>query len=453
MNASLTREELLAAAECLGRRGNPGLAFREETSGAYVTFEERAVESAGLGRETGVNLSLRSLGGERVAVISVPLSGQLLESAQALAANTPLPSPPKRGLSATAPSNDLPPLDKIARLCADLDAAARSVSPRVVQVRVVFRQTIRRIEIGRSDGLYAEDEQRGLYLSVLVSAKKGRLIQTGYEALGGSGGWELLDAFPPEEAARLAANRAVSLLGARKPPGGSMCVVLSSSAGGTMIHEAVGHGLEADLVDEGHSLYRGKIGQKVASELITVVDDPTLEGRRGSYGVDDEGVPAGSTLLVEGGTLKGWLHSLSTAGKAGAPPTGNGRRESYRHRAIPRMSNTLILPGAHDPEKILRETANGLFVTRMGGGQVDTVSGDFVFEVSEGFMIEGGKVGEPVRGATLTGNGPQVLLSIDRVGSDLGFGLGTCGKDGQGVPVSDAQPTLRIPSLIVGGGE
>jgi TldD protein len=189
----------------------------------------------------------------------------------------------------------------------------------------------------------------------------------------------------------------------------------------------------------------------VASEAITILDDPTLPGRRGSYRFDDEGTPAGPTLLVERGVLRGLLHSRATALDMGCAPDGHGRRESFRHSPIPRMANTFIAPGALPPEAVLRATPRGLYVTRMGGGEVDTLSGDFVFEVAEGFRIEGGEVAEPLRGATLVGNGPAVLAAIDLVGSDLGFSLGTCGKDGQAAPVADAQPTLRIPEIVVGG--
>jgi len=218
-----------------------------------------------------------------------------------------------------------------------------------------------------------------------------------------------------------------------------------------MIHEAIGHGLEADLTQMGLSVYSGRIGEEIASPLVDVVDDATLANKRGSYVFDDEGVNAQRTLLVEKGVLKGYLYDRLSAMKDHTQSTGNGRRESYRSRPIPRMSNTFILPGNMSPEEIVHSTAKGIFVKKMGGGQVNTVNGDFVFEVSEGYLIENGKVGEAVRGATLTGNGPQLLKEIDMVGDDFGFGIGTCGKDGQGVPVSDAQPTLRIPEIIVGG--
>ena len=218
-----------------------------------------------------------------------------------------------------------------------------------------------------------------------------------------------------------------------------------------MIHEAIGHGLEADLAQQGLSVFSKKIGEKVASPLITVVDDPTLRQKRGSYAFDDEGVGSRRTVLVEDGVLKGYLYDRLTAMKDGMESTGNGRRESYHHKPIPRMSNTMILPGTSKPEEIIRSVEKGLFVKKMGGGQVNTVNGDFVFEVSEGYLIEKGNVAEPIRGAILTGNGPQILKEIDEVGDDLGFGIGTCGKEGQGVPVSDAQPTLRISEILVGG--
>ena len=218
-----------------------------------------------------------------------------------------------------------------------------------------------------------------------------------------------------------------------------------------MVHEAVGHGLEADLSGEGMSVYADKLGEQVASSLITVVDDPTLPGRRGSYNMDDEGVAASRTVLVENGILKSYMNDLVSSRRDGTAPTGNGRRQSFRHWPIPRMSNTIIEPGTDDPEAIIGSVDRGLLVKKMGGGQVNTVTGDFVFEVSEGYILENGQVADPVRGATLAGNGPEVLRSVDMVGSDLGFGLGTCGKDGQGVPVGDAQPTLRLPDIVVGG--
>ena len=328
---------------------------------------------------------------------------------------------------------------------------ALSIDSRIRQVMVVYRENRQQVLIANSDGFVAEDERRHLTAVVHVVAASGEVVQTGYEPVGGFAGMELFDREPLEKAAETAGRRAVMMLSARRAPAGRMPVVLSSAAGGTMIHEAVGHGLEADLAQSGLSVYSNKIGQRIASPLITVVDDATLAGKRGSFRFDDEGTEAERTVLVDKGVLKTFMYDRLTAMKDEARSTGNGRRESYKHRPIPRMTNTMIAPGASDPEEILRTAPYGLFVQKMGGGQVNTVNGDFVFEVSEGYRIENGTIGEPVRGATLTGNGPQVLMSIDMVGSDLGFSIGTCGKDGQGSPVSDAQPTLRIPEITVGG--
>jgi TldD protein len=330
---------------------------------------------------------------------------------------------------------------------------ARKLDPHVQQVKVLYRDVSQILSIANSEGLLAEGERVGTVFTVQVVSAKENLIQTGYEPLGGTIGFEIFDLYPPEEVAEEAAKRSLLMLSARKAPMGRMPVVLSSEAGGTMIHEAIGHGLEADLAQQGLSVYSKKIGETVASPLITVVDDPTLPQRRGSYAFDDEGTPSQRTLLVEEGILKGYLYDRLTALKEGVESTGNGRRESYQQKPIPRMSNTLIAPGKTKPEEIIRSVEKGLFVKKMGGGQVNTVNGDFVFEVSEGYLIEKGAIGEPVRGAILTGNGPRVLKEIDMVGDDLGFGIGTCGKDGQGVPVADAQPTLRIPEIVVGGGQ
>ncbi len=323
----------------------------------------------------------------------------------------------------------------------------------VKQVRVMYRDRKRSLGIANSHGVISDEEQKSLVFFTQVVAADGTSIQTGYEPVGSAGGLEILDQTRPEEVAKIAAQRALQNLKARKAPAGSMPVVLSSEAGGTMVHEAVGHGLEADLAEQGMSVYANKLGEKVASDLVTVIDDGTLEGRRGSYGYDDEGTPSKRNVLIENGILKGYMYDKLMAMRKGVNSTGNGRRESYRHKPIVRMTNTYIAPGQHDPAEILRSVPSGLFVKKMGGGQVNTVNGDFVFEVTEGYLIKDGQIAEPVRGATLTGNGPKILQQIDMVGNDLGFAIGTCGKDGQGVPVTDAQPTLRIPQMVVGGSE
>jgi TldD protein len=348
-------------------------------------------------------------------------------------------------------SPDTVPLQDKVALVRRADEAARKMDDRVRQVMVVYRDGRVRTQVANSRGEFIETGRTGTVFLAQVVAAQGDVIQTGYEPIGGFRGFELFDEKSPEEVARAAAGRALMMLTARKAPAGMMPVVISSEAGGTMVHEAIGHGLEADLVQAGMSVYAGKIGTQVASPLVTVIDDSTIPNARGSYSFDDEGVSARKTVLVENGVLKGYLYDRLSAMKDGCESTGNGRRESYHARPIVRMTNTLIAPGETSPESIIREVERGLFVRKMGGGQVNTVNGDFVFEVSEGYLIENGVLGEPVRGATLTGNGPEVLKKVTKIGNDLGFGIGTCGKDGQGAPVSDAQPTLLISGMTVGG--
>ena len=342
-------------------------------------------------------------------------------------------------------------MEEKAHIVKNANKAARAVSPKIKQVAVSYRDSIQQVYVASSDGVITEDERIHTVALIQVVAAEGSVLQTGYEPIGGLTGFELFEEYSFEDIARNTSQRAVAMLRARKISGGRMPVVISSEAGGTMIHEAVGHGLEADLAQQGLSVYSNKIGQDIASPLITVIDDSTLQGRRGSFRFDDEGVLSQKTVLVEKGTLKGFMYDKLTALKDGVVSTGNGRRESYESRPIPRMTNTYIAPGNTDPLEIIRSVNKGLFVKKMGGGQVNTVTGEFVFEVSEGYIIEKGRVSEPVRGVTLIGNGPEVLKSIDMVGSDIGFSIGTCGKDSQGVPVADAMPTIRIPDIVVGG--
>lgn len=329
--------------------------------------------------------------------------------------------------------------------------AARDVDWRVKQVTVGYGDVEQKVTIANSEGTFVEDERVRTRMIINVVAQDGDVIQTGFESAGGLKGFELFDEVDVVELARKAARRAVAMLEAKPAPAGKMPVVMAAEAGGTMVHEACGHGLEADLVRKKLSVYAGKLGQKVASELITVIDDGTREGKYGSLQYDDEGTPASKTVLIEKGILKSYMYDKFSAMKEGCQSTGNGRRQSYQHRPIPRMTNTYIAPGDTDPQEIIADTERGLLVMKMGGGQVNTTNGEFVFDVAEGYLIENGKVGPMVRGATLTGNGPRVLQIVDKVGSDLGFAIGTCGKDGQGVPVSDAQPTIRIPEMVVGG--
>lgn len=318
---------------------------------------------------------------------------------------------------------------------------AWKIGKEIRQVKIVYRDTLRKTIIANSDGIIVSDEQVDTIFATHVIASQDGKIQTGYEPVAGSVGFEIFDSCPPEEIAECAAKRAIKMLSAKNAPSGQMPAILSSEAGGTMIHESVGHGLESDLASENLSVYSGKLGQNVASPLISVVDDAMLIGKRGSFSFDDEGNPAARTLLIDHGVLMSYL----------SPSTGNGRRQNFEYPPIVRMTNTFILPGSDDPAAILANTQNGIFVKKMGGGQVNTINGDFVFDVQEAYLIEGGKIAEPVRGTTLIGNGPKILCEIDLVGNDLGFSIGTCGKDGQEVPVSCGQPTLRIPNIVVGG--
>ncbi len=332
-----------------------------------------------------------------------------------------------------------------------VESLVRKMESRVRQVRVIYRDTCQKVEIRTSEGKDLGDTRTQVVLNLLLVGEEGGEIQTAYEAVGGFYGYEFFTADVVEDLAIRTVKRLAGLLSAREAPMGIKTVVLSSEAGGTMIHEAIGHGLEADLAMEGLSCYKGMIGESIASPLISVVDDATAPNLRGTYGFDDEGVESERTVLVDNGVLRNFLFDRFHALKYGTLSTGNGRRESYRFKPIPRMSNTMILPGKDDPLRIISSVDDGVLVVKMGGGQVDTVRGDFVFEISEGYLIEKGCVGDMVKNATMMGNGLKVLQEIDMVGSDIGYGIGTCGKDGQGVPVSDAQPTLRIPEIVVGG--
>uniref|UniRef100_A0A7V4JQV4 TldD/PmbA family protein n=1 Tax=Thermodesulfobacterium geofontis TaxID=1295609 RepID=A0A7V4JQV4_9BACT len=308
------------------------------------------------------------------------------------------------------------------------------------------------ILILNSEEKLIEDERVYSKLVVLVIAEKDGILERGYEVFGKALSFEKIKELPEVlNISEKASDLALVMLSAKKAPAGIMPVVLSGTAGGTMIHEAVGHGLEADHAEEGLSIYSGKLGEKVASELITVIDDATLPSLYGFYKFDDEGTIAQKVILIEKGVLKNYLYDKYFSLKYGKKSNGHGRRQDYRHIPIPRMANTYIEKGPHNPEEIIKSIEKGLLVKKMGGGEVNPLTGDFVFEVREGYYIEKGEIAYPVKGATLVGNGPKVLEIIDMVGDDLKFIPGTCGKDGQGVPVADGQPTLRIPELTVGG--
>ncbi len=330
------------------------------------------------------------------------------------------------------------------------NAAARAMDKRLRQVTIGYRDTEQHVLIANSDGLYVKDTRVRTRLVAQVTAQDGTVLQTGFEGPAGLCGFEFFDTHSPEEIATEAAERALLMLEAKPAPAGKMQVVLAGEAGGTLIHEACGHAFEADFIQKKTSVFRDKLGVQALSPLVTVIDDGTLPGHFGTALVDDEGTPRQRTVLAENGFIKRFIQDRVNAQLLGMPLTGNGRRESYRNRPVPRMTNTFIAPGKSDPQEIITSVKNGLLVRKMGGGQVDITSGDFVFEVTEGFLIRNGKMSHAVRGATLVGNGPQVLAAVDMVGTDLHFIPGVCGK-GDSAPVTDGQPTLRIPEITVGG--
>ena len=319
-----------------------------------------------------------------------------------------------------------------------VDAAARAVNASIVQVSAGYGDSRRRILVANSNGVLSADEQVRTLLRVSVVATGDGGMQTGYDSLGHTIGFEMFDENDVEELAIRAAKQAVTKLSARPAPSGAMPVVIKRGSGGVLFHEACGHGLEADLVGKSASVYRGKMGELVASSLVTLVDDGTMTAEWGAIGID--------------GVLTDYMWDYLRARKEGRAQSGNGRRQSYQHLPMVRMTNTFVLNGKEDPDEIVRNTKQGVYVAKLGGGQVDTASGDFVFGMTEAYLIENGEITEPLREGNLIGNGPEVLKDIDLLGNDFAMGNpGTCGKDGQGVPVGDGQPTLRVRSLTIGG--
>ena len=331
------------------------------------------------------------------------------------------------------------------------DHAARSTSDSIRQVTATYADSRRRVLIANSDGLLVEDDRVRTRFGVNCVAVGDTGMQTGTEAPGRTVGFEIFDEIDPEAVARTAAERALTMLRARPAPRGKLPVVLKRGAGGVLFHEACGHGLEADLVDKDASVFRGRVGELVASPLITLIDDGTYAREWGTYAIDDEGAPAQRNVLIEDGVLTDYMWDLVRARKHGRASSGNGRRETYQHLPMVRMTNTFLLAGADDPDDIVADTDHGLYCVALGGGQVDTATGDFVFGITEAYMVEHGKITDPVRAAQLIGNGPETLRAVDAVGNDFDTWAGTCGKDGQGVPVSSGQPTLRVAELTVGG--
>lgn len=345
---------------------------------------------------------------------------------------------------------DVPKARKV-ELLREADDAARSRGDAIRQVSASYADGRRRILVANSDGVLATDDQVRTRFFVQCVAVADTGMQTGMEAPGRTLGPELFDEIDPEAVATTAADRALAMLRARPAPSGPLPVVLRRGAGGVLFHEACGHGLEADLVGRDASVFRGRIGEQVASPLVTVVDDGRFAKEWGAFAIDDEGTPAQRNVLIEDGVLTDFMWDLVRARREGRPLSGNGRRETYQHLPMVRMTNTFLTRGDTDPDDIVADTEHGLYCAALGGGQVNTATGDFVFGVTEAYLIENGRITEPVRAAQLIGNGPDTLRLVDAVGSDFDTWAGTCGKDGQGVPVSSGQPTLRVAELTVGG--
>jgi len=332
------------------------------------------------------------------------------------------------------------------------DEAARSADGSISQVSARYGDSRRRILVANSDGLLAHDDQVRSLFSVGVVATGDTGMQTGRQSVGHTIGFELFDRYEVEDLARNAARRAVTKLAARPAPSGEVPVVIGAGGGGVLFHEACGHGLEADLVAKGASVYRDRVGEQVASPLVTLIDDGTMADEWGCFGIDDEGSPAQRNVLIKDGVLTDYMWDVTRGRKEGRARSGNGRRQSYQHLPMVRMTNTFLVNGSDDPADIIAGTDHGVYVAQLGGGSVNTATGDFVFGMWESYLIEGGEITEPLREGNLIGNGPRVLADIEALGNDFAMGSpGTCGKDGQGVPVGDGVPTLRVKSLTIGG--
>jgi TldD protein len=331
------------------------------------------------------------------------------------------------------------------------DAAARGEGGAIKQVTARLADSRRRILVANSDGLLADDDQVKTLFAVQCVATGDTGMQTGYESIGHTIGWELFDRVDVEEHARKVAQQALTKLNARPAPSGTMPVVIGRGGGGVLFHEACGHGLEADHILKDASVFKGQMGTQVASPLVTLVDDGGYAREWGTLAIDDEGHPAQRNVLIEDGILTDFMWDVVRARKEGRAPSGNGRRESYRHLPMPRMTNTFVLEGETDPDDIIRSVDFGIYAVQLGGGQVDPATGDFVFGITEAYLIEKGEVTRPIRAAQLIGNGPEVLRMVDAVGNDFDTWTGMCGKQGQSVPVSSGQPTVLVREMTVGG--
>lgn len=453
-------ERVLASALRTG--GDFAEVYAEDKRLTSAGLDDGKIEQVNSGRDRGAGI--RVVRGETTGYAhTADLSERgLRDAAEAAAAAASQGDGGTRTIAVTrrqtTPVNDvvlfpdeIPKADKVAIL-RRVDEAARASGSAVVQVSAGYGDSRKRILVANSDGLLVEDEQVRTNLRVSVVASGDTGMQTGYDSIGHTIGFEVFDRYDVEELARRAARQALTKLSARPAPSGSLPVVIKAGSGGVLFHEACGHGLEADLVAKSASVFRGRVGETVASPLVTLVDDGTMTAEWGAITIDDEGHPSQRNVLIENGVLTDYMWDFLRARKEGRPQSGNGRRQSYMHLPMVRMTNTFVLNGDEDPDDIIRGTDHGVYVAHLGGGQVNTATGDFVFGMTEAYLIEHGEITEPLREGNLIGNGPQVLQDIDLLGNDFAMGNpGTCGKDGQGVPVGDGQPTLRVKAMTIGG--
>lgn len=451
-----------ALTEALATGGEFAEVFVEDKQSSSAHLDDGRVEELSSGRDRGAGLRVvvgETTGFAHTADLSRPA---LVDAARAAAAAARSAGGGVRPAGLVArngptepPASQLPeevPKAKRVELLMLADEAARSSGSAITQVAASCADSRRRILVANSEGVLASDDVVRTLFSVSCVADGDAGMQTGRESVGHTEGFELFDRYDVTDLARRAAGRAIGKLSARPAPSGQLPVVIGSGGGGVLFHEACGHGLEADLVAKGASVFAGRRGERVASELVTLVDDATVSGEWGRYGIDDEGNPGRRNVLIEKGELTDYMWDVLRSRREGRQPSGNGRRQGYQHLPMVRMTNTYLMPGEDDPENIIASTPRGVYVAHLGGGQVNTATGDFVFGMNEAYMIEDGRLTEPLRDGNLIGNGPQVLERIDAVGHDFRMGPpGTCGKDGQGVPVGDGVPTLRVAALTVGG--
>ncbi len=426
------------------------------------SLEEGIVKSGSFNIDQGVGV--RAISGEKTAFaysdeISLPALEDAAKATRAIAkaGGNLHPVPVRKGTGlqlypALDPLASLEDTHKV-KLLERIENLCRSRDPRVAQVMATLAAEFEVVLVARSDGMLAADVRPLVRLSVQVIAEQNGRREQGSSGGGGRGDYAYFTEERLQEYAKHAVDQALTNLESRPAPAGTMTVVLGPGWPGVLLHEAIGHGLEGDFNRKGSSAFSGKIGKKVAARGVTVVDDGTLPGRRGSLNIDDEGNPTQCNTLIEDGVLRSYMQDSLNARLMGVPVTGNGRRESYASVVLPRMTNTYMLNGDKDPQEIIASVKHGLYAVNFGGGQVDITNGKFVFAATEAYMIENGKVTYPVKGATLVGNGPDVLKRVSMVGNDLALdsGVGTCGKEGQSVPVGVGQPTLRIDALTVGG--